>query len=73
MASQDRTNTTDDRTIATEQSADDRLNQLEQTALQVAQNESAGEPVPGLWEPVVLEEGIADPGFVAACGLDSGT
>ena len=33
----------------------------------------AGEPVPGLWEPVVLEDGIADPGFVAACGLDSGT
>uniref|UniRef100_UPI00055EDB39 Ig-like domain-containing protein n=1 Tax=Nitratireductor aquibiodomus TaxID=204799 RepID=UPI00055EDB39 len=46
MASQDRTNTTDDRKIATEQSADDRLNQLEQTALQVAQNDSAGEPVP---------------------------
>ncbi|SEB75124.1 VCBS repeat-containing protein [Nitratireductor aquibiodomus] len=46
MASQDRTNTTDDRKIATEQSADDRLNQLEQAALQVAQNDSAGEPVP---------------------------
>ena len=29
----------------------------------------AGESVPGRWEPVILEDGIADPGFLAACGI----
>ena len=28
-----------------------------------------GEPVPGRWEPVVLESGLADPTFLSACGL----
>jgi hypothetical protein len=31
--------------------------------------ELAGTSVPGRWDCVVLEDGIADPGFVAACGL----
>ena len=29
----------------------------------------AGERIPGRWEPVVLEDGIADPTFREACGL----
>ena len=29
----------------------------------------AGEPCPGRWEPVVLEDGIADPSFLNACGI----
>lgn len=29
----------------------------------------AGTPIPGKWEPVVLENGMADPNFMAACGL----
>lgn len=29
----------------------------------------AGEIIPGVWEPVVLEEGMADPNFLKACGL----
>jgi len=28
-----------------------------------------GEYVPGVWEPVVLEKGLADPNFLRACGL----
>lgn len=32
--------------------------------------ELCGEPVPGQWEPVVLEEGMASPIFLQACGLD---
>lgn len=28
-----------------------------------------GDPVPGQWEPVVLESGLADPTFLEACGL----
>ena len=28
-----------------------------------------GEPRPGVWEPVVLERGLADPCFVQACGV----
>ena len=31
--------------------------------------EHAGERADGVWEPVVLEKGIADAGFLAACGL----
>ena len=33
--------------------------------------ELAGDPLPGVWEPVVvLEHGLADPdAFLAACGL----
>ena len=31
--------------------------------------ELAGPAVEGKWEPVILEEGIADPGFLAACGV----
>lgn len=31
--------------------------------------ELAGPPVPGRWEPVVLEKGMSDPNFLAACGL----
>ena len=31
--------------------------------------ELAGESIPGKWECVVLEDGMADPSFVAACGL----
>jgi len=29
----------------------------------------AGEPIKGLYEPVVLEDGIADPSFISSCGL----
>jgi phosphoglycolate phosphatase-like HAD superfamily hydrolase len=29
----------------------------------------AGDPVPGKWEPVVLEKGMADSNFLSACGL----
>ena len=29
----------------------------------------AGNPIPGQWEPVVLEDGMADPNFLKACGL----
>lgn len=31
--------------------------------------EAAGEPVPGQWEPVILEKGMADSNFLHACGL----
>ncbi len=31
--------------------------------------ELAGPAGEGKWEPVILEEGIADPGFLAACGV----
>jgi hypothetical protein len=31
--------------------------------------ELAGEPIPGKWEPVILGDGMADPNFLAACGL----
>ncbi|CAB9505256.1 haloacid dehalogenase-like hydrolase [Seminavis robusta] len=31
--------------------------------------EAAGEPIPGRWEPVVLEQGMADPRFLEACGI----
>lgn len=31
----------------------------------------AGEPIPGKWEPVVLEEGINDPDFLLACGVST--
>ena len=31
--------------------------------------EAAGTPIPGRWEPVVLEQGMADPYFLDACGL----
>lgn len=31
--------------------------------------ELAGEPVPGKWEPVILEKGMEDPQFLKACGL----
>ena len=31
--------------------------------------ELAGEPQPGKWEPVVLERGMDDPGFLEACGI----
>jgi hypothetical protein len=29
----------------------------------------AGSPISGQWEPVILEEGMADPNFLSACGL----
>jgi phosphoglycolate phosphatase-like HAD superfamily hydrolase len=31
--------------------------------------QAAGEPVPGRWEPVILEKGMADVNFLQACGL----
>ena len=31
--------------------------------------EAAGTPIPGRWEPVVLEQGMADPDFLKSCGL----
>ncbi|KAG7371282.1 haloacid dehalogenase-like hydrolase [Nitzschia inconspicua] len=31
--------------------------------------ELAGSPIPGKWEPVVLEQGMGDPMFLKACGL----
>jgi phosphoglycolate phosphatase-like HAD superfamily hydrolase len=31
--------------------------------------EVAGKPIPGVWEPVILEKGLADPNFLKACGL----
>ena len=31
--------------------------------------ELAGDPIPGQWEPVVLEQGMGDPSFLKACGL----
>jgi hypothetical protein len=31
--------------------------------------ELAGETIPGKWEPIVLEMGMADPEFLSACGL----
>jgi phosphoglycolate phosphatase-like HAD superfamily hydrolase len=31
--------------------------------------ELAGEPVPGKWEPIVLEDGMANTGFLKACGI----
>ena len=31
--------------------------------------ELAGPPIPGKWEPVILEKGMADENFLAACGL----
>ena len=31
--------------------------------------EAAGDDEPGVWKPVVLADGIADPGFIAACGI----
>ena len=31
--------------------------------------ELAGAPIPGKWEPVILEDGLADPNFLKACGL----
>lgn len=31
--------------------------------------ELAGETIPGVWEPVVLEKGMGDPKFLEACGL----
>ena len=31
--------------------------------------ELAGAAVPGSWEPVVLEKGMGDAGFLAACGI----
>lgn len=31
--------------------------------------ELAGDPIPGKWEPVILEEGMADGDFLSACGL----
>ena len=37
------------------------------TAAQLRQ--LAGSAVPGSWEPVVLEKGMGDPGFLAACGI----
>lgn len=30
----------------------------------------AGEPIPGRWEPVTLEEGMADQNFLEACGVE---
>jgi hypothetical protein len=30
----------------------------------------AGETIPGVWEPVVLEKGMADPNFLKACGVE---
>ena len=32
--------------------------------------ELAGAPRPGRWEPVILEDGMADPEFLAACGVE---
>ena len=32
--------------------------------------ELAGAPRPGRWEPVILEDGMADPAFLAACGVE---
>jgi len=29
----------------------------------------AGEPIVGIWEPVILEEGMGDPSFLKACGI----
>ena len=29
----------------------------------------AGEPIIGVWEPVILEEGMGDPNFLNACGI----
>ena len=29
----------------------------------------AGEPIPGKWEPVILQDGMADPNFIQACGI----
>jgi len=47
MANNDRTNTTDERATAAEQSSTStRLSQAEQNALQFAQNETAAEPAP---------------------------
>lgn len=31
--------------------------------------ELAGKPIPGRWEPVILEDGMADPNFIEACGI----
>jgi len=31
--------------------------------------EAAGTPIPGRWEPVILEKGMADPNFINACGI----
>jgi len=31
--------------------------------------ELAGEPIPGKWEPIILEDGMNDPNFLSACGL----
>mmetsp|Transcript_29781 Transcript_29781/g.45664 ORF Transcript_29781/g.45664 Transcript_29781/m.45664 type:complete len:333 (+) Transcript_29781:225-1223(+) len=31
--------------------------------------ELAGEPIPGCWEPVILNDGMADPTFLKACGV----
>lgn len=33
--------------------------------------ELAGQPIPGTWEPVVLEKGMGDPSFLQACGIDT--
>lgn len=30
-----------------------------------------GEFVPGKWEPVVLENGLADPSFIRACNINN--
>lgn len=32
--------------------------------------ELAGDPIPGKWEPIILENGLADPSFLAACGIE---
>ena len=32
--------------------------------------ELAGETIPGVWEPVVLEKGMGDPNFLEACEVD---
>jgi hypothetical protein len=31
--------------------------------------EMAGDVIPGKWEPVILEKGMADPKFLSACGV----
>jgi hypothetical protein len=31
--------------------------------------ELTGDSIPGKWEPIVLEKGMADPEFLSACGL----
>jgi phosphoglycolate phosphatase-like HAD superfamily hydrolase len=31
--------------------------------------ELAGDPIPGRWEPVILEDGMNDPAFLEACGI----